>query len=121
MTEETTSEILGYTKEGKPIHPTPKGTLTTAACIMCERCGCAIKGMGGPEYGATCVPCYGIRNQKLIPVCNRCGCSDIVADAAARWDVESQKWEISDVYEKGHYCEECNGETRIDFIILDPK
>lgn len=52
------SKILGYTKDGKPIHPTKPGMIYTACVISCEGCGFFIRGMGGPVRGAKCVDCY---------------------------------------------------------------
>jgi hypothetical protein len=52
------SEILGYTKEGKPIHHLKPGTIATACVVSCSQCGHGIRGHGGPMYGAKCVPCF---------------------------------------------------------------
>lgn len=52
------TQILGYDKEGKPIYPIKPGMIATAAVISCICCGFYIRGMGGPMYGAKCVPCY---------------------------------------------------------------
>lgn len=52
------SKILGYTKAGKPIVPIKPGMIATAAVISCIVCHEMIRGMGGPQYGAKCVPCY---------------------------------------------------------------
>lgn len=52
------SEILGYTRDNKPIHPNKPGMVTTACVISCVNCGFYIRGMGGPMRGAKCVPCY---------------------------------------------------------------
>lgn len=52
------SKILGYTKAGKPIHPIKPGMIATAAVIACVDCRTMIRGMGGPQHGAKCVPCY---------------------------------------------------------------
>jgi hypothetical protein len=51
---------------------------------------------------------------KVRMVCSHCGSDDVRADAYAEWDVESQKWEIAQTFEKGAYCNECDGETRIE-------
>lgn len=49
--------ILGYTKEGKPIHPIGEGMIATAAVVSCSKCKAMIRGMGGPMQGATCMDC----------------------------------------------------------------
>jgi hypothetical protein len=50
--------ILGYYANGEPIHEVPRGVITTAAFILCMKCGTPIRSMGGPAYGALCVPCH---------------------------------------------------------------
>lgn len=52
------SKILGYTKDGKPIHPCEPGRIYTACVISCVGCGHYIRGMGGPMRGALCANCY---------------------------------------------------------------
>lgn len=52
------SEILGYRKNGQPIHPIKPGMITTACVISCFKCGAGIRAMGGPIRDAMCVPCY---------------------------------------------------------------
>lgn len=52
------SEILGYTKNGDPIRPIKPGMMATACVISCSICGHGIRGMGGPQHGAKCVPCF---------------------------------------------------------------
>ena len=54
-----------------------------------------------------------------VPVCRRCGCTDISAEVtAARWDATAQEWAVSDICDKGHYCDACDAETRIDWEIV---
>ena len=47
-------------------------------------------------------------------VCSRCGSDDVLADAYAEWDVETQAWEVAQTFDKGGYCNKCDGETRIE-------
>jgi len=51
---------------------------------------------------------------KINQRCAKCHSTDIVADAFARWDFEEQKWEVSNVFHKGSYCNNCEGECRIE-------
>lgn len=51
-------EVLGYSRDGKPIHPLSPGRVYTACVISCVECGHYIRGMGGPMRGAKCVPCF---------------------------------------------------------------
>ncbi len=55
---------------------------------------------------------------KRIPVCPRCGSDNVAADAAARWNREWQEWEVSNVFDKGHGCEDCGAED-IEFGWVD--
>jgi len=53
-----TEEVLGYRKDGSPIHPPKKGYVYTAAFIMCRECEAPISGYGGPAWGSICVKCH---------------------------------------------------------------
>jgi transcription elongation factor Elf1 len=55
---------------------------------------------------------------KRIPVCPRCGSDNVAADAAARWNRERQEWEVSNVFDKGHGCDDCGAEN-IEFAWVD--
>ncbi|PNQ04034.1 hypothetical protein [Sphingobium sp. SA916] len=47
---------------------------------------------------------------RLKPVCSHCGSDSIVRDAAVRWDVESQQWEVSGIYDCTT-CDLCGAES----------
>ena len=51
--------------------------------------------------------------KKVEMVCGSCGSMNIVADAHAIWNVDTQEWEVNNVFDKGHYCDDCEGECRI--------
>jgi hypothetical protein len=53
-------------------------------------------------------------SDKVRMVCSHCGSEDVFTDAYARWDVKSQAWEIAQTFDKGAYCNHCDGETRIE-------
>lgn len=46
----------------------------------------------------------------LIPCCPNCGSTEISADAAARWSVDLQDWEVTNVFDKGKTCDKCEDE-----------
>ncbi len=46
-------------------------------------------------------------------VCKTCGSEDVLCDAYAAWNYEKQEWELSSCFDKGAYCNDCDGETRI--------
>lgn len=55
---------------------------------------------------------------KVKMVCERCGSQEVVADAYAVWDVESQSWELQSTFDKGSYCSNCDGECRIKSVTI---
>lgn len=56
-----------------------------------------------------------------IAVCAHCGSSDVKADSFSAWNVHTQSWETVDVMDKGHACEDCGGECRIEFRPATPE
>lgn len=56
---------------------------------------------------------YNLNYGDMKKVCKYCGSTDVVADTFARWDEEKNDWIVDSVYDKGAYCNECDGETTI--------
>ena len=52
--------------------------------------------------------------QRISMVCATCGSEDVLADAFAEWDAENQCWSVQCVMDKGHYCNACDAECRIE-------
>ena len=50
---------------------------------------------------------------KLLAVCGRCGSDHVKADAYAEWNADAQEWELSQTFDKGAFCNKCDGETSI--------
>lgn len=50
------------------------------------------------------------------PVCSECGSADILRDAYAQWDMKAQDWVVQQVFDKGTVCENCEGETSMDWL-----
>jgi hypothetical protein len=51
--------------------------------------------------------------------CNQCGSTEVLGDAYAFWDEDSQQWSLNgEVFDKGASCDgECGGEeTRIEEV-----
>jgi hypothetical protein len=38
----------------------------------------------------------------------------VLADAYVQWDFMHQCWEIQNVFDKGHHCEDCDGACSIE-------
>jgi rRNA maturation endonuclease Nob1 len=50
-------------------------------------------------------------------VCSHCGSEDVRRDAWAEWDVRSQKWHVSAVFDHA-FCESCGGETSLQTVTI---
>jgi len=48
--------------------------------------------------------------EREIPVCPRCGSDSVAADAAARWSTQGQLWEVTNIFDKGHGCDDCGAQ-----------
>ena len=53
-------------------------------------------------------------SMKLKMVCECCGSADLLVDAYAEWNAETQAWEVSEIIENSAYCSKCDDETRIE-------
>ncbi len=52
---------------------------------------------------------------KICFVCSVCKSAEVVADAYAEWNMETQAWELQNVFEySGGYCNACDGPTRLE-------
>lgn len=49
------------------------------------------------------------------PVCSRCGSPNVSANAAACWNHEKQDWTVTNVFDKGHSCDDCGDECKIEW------
>ena len=52
-------------------------------------------------------------------VCSYCGSDDVLIDAYAQWNVEKQEMEVAQTFDKGHYCNQCDGECSIDEVEIE--
>jgi len=57
--------------------------------------------------------------KRIVKVCAACGSEDVSADVFARWNVNTQQWEVSAIMDEGHACEACNGECEIEDKLAD--
>jgi hypothetical protein len=53
---------------------------------------------------------------KKKPICSHCKSDDVLVDAWAVWDEKGQKWELQTTFDKPAHCNECDGETSIEWI-----
>jgi hypothetical protein len=51
--------------------------------------------------------------QKVKMVCDHCGSEDVLADAWASWNIESQEWELSQTFDD-KYCENCESSCKVN-------
>lgn len=52
---------------------------------------------------------------KLTLICERCGSDNVLVDAWARWDYETQAYVLASTQEY-EWCEHCDGETHTHFL-----
>jgi hypothetical protein len=48
-------------------------------------------------------------------VCSICGSENVLRDAWASWDLESQKWELASTFQAG-FCQDCDGGASQDAV-----
>ena len=56
---------------------------------------------------------------KARMVCAHCGGTNVMRDAWADWNEDTQDWELGNVYDAAH-CDDCDGETRIEEEEITP-
>jgi ribosomal protein L37AE/L43A len=56
--------------------------------------------------------------QRVSYVCSTCGSTHVKADAYAVWNTKTQQWEVETTFDKGAYCEACDGETGLKEVKL---
>jgi hypothetical protein len=55
---------------------------------------------------------------KVTHKCARCGGTNVLRDAWAEWDDETQTWVLNNVFDQA-YCEDCDGETSLEEVPLE--
>jgi hypothetical protein len=45
--------------------------------------------------------------------CSKCGSKNVLRDAWAFWDENSQEWALNSIFDNA-YCENCEGETSLE-------
>jgi hypothetical protein len=53
-----------------------------------------------------------MEHQKIKKVCKYCGSENVSVDATARWNVDTQAWELAGLFDNSD-CDDCGGETTI--------
>ena len=57
--------------------------------------------------------------KRVKMVCDDCGGENVVADVYASWNVDKQEWEVSNTFDKGAFCDDCDSsEIRIKEVEL---
>lgn len=52
---------------------------------------------------------------KIRMTCSDCGSENVLRDAWASWNVETQEWELGQVFDEA-FCEQCEGACKIGEI-----
>jgi len=55
---------------------------------------------------------------KIEIVCSHCGSRSVLRDAYAAWNVDSQNWELSAVFDQGT-CDDCGCERMLEEVAID--
>ncbi len=55
---------------------------------------------------------------RIKKVCTNCGSDQVSVDATARWNIETQDWEITDIMD-GEFCDDCDCETHFKDAEID--
>jgi hypothetical protein len=63
-------------------------------------------------------PEYAAPDRRFKMVCDECGSDSVLADAYAQWDIEKQDWTVANVFDKGAFCPDCDGDARIEEVEL---
>jgi len=59
-----------------------------------------------------------VGEERIRVVCGQCGSDDVLADAYAEWDVGAQAWVVANVFDKGSFCNQCEGESRLREVVI---
>ena len=51
---------------------------------------------------------------RVALVCVECGSNDILFNASARWDVETQKYRVANIHDNGHHCMDCDSLCEVE-------
>lgn len=51
-------------------------------------------------------------HDKIKKCCKYCGSENVSIDAAARWNVDTQAWELAALFDNSD-CDDCGGQTTI--------
>lgn len=54
-----------------------------------------------------------MNKKTMTRVCSECGSENVLKDAWASFDSESQKWVLDQVFDQG-FCKDCDGECTIN-------
>ena len=52
------------------------------------------------------------KKKKIAYVCDFCGSEEVLVDAWAQWDKDSQRWELFNTFDAA-FCAECDGECSV--------
>lgn len=53
-------------------------------------------------------------------VCTECGSDAVTLEGFIHWNAEKQEYDVSNLCDKGHSCNECDGECNVEAIEIPP-
>ena len=85
---------------------------------LCDGCAAdvAAANPGHPDATAAAQP---VPAAPVKKVCSHCGSDDVVNDAVVRWDIRTQAWRLSDIYDDQASCCVCEGDTKLASVPVD--
>jgi len=55
--------------------------------------------------------------KKVVPMCERCGSSDIRTEAFAEWNAVNQNWKVRELLDGNTVCANCGRECQIKWSL----
>lgn len=52
---------------------------------------------------------------KIKMVCSECGSEDVLADAWAEWDIDTQEWVLQTTFDE-KFCPDCDCSCKVDEV-----
>jgi len=49
------------------------------------------------------------------PICSTCQSDDVLVDAWAAWNANTQAWELDNTFDNAH-CNKCDGECSLEWV-----
>ena len=58
-------------------------------------------------------------SENIRPTCSNCGSTNLVLNILASWIVLEERTKIHDIYNEGHFCNDCKNSCTIKWVRLN--